>query len=239
MENTGSSCPGLHSLSYTNNKGKRIVVGITHHARQRFVERWKRVYPDALLASDRSIVDQTIADCFSQAKRVETFGRKIRTRLKRHGKDTLYFRTSHFTFVVQDAALLTVEISDPGKRHLNNRNPTPTPIAAPVAKPSVATPSKPVAPAPSGATSECAIKIPVPSFRLTGIVLLHDGNSKSVNLGTHESLTCRAEPELLTAKPGFADLLRARVQEKCPGAELRGVVIALGKKQEKSLFWRI
>lgn len=37
----------------------------------------------------------------------------------RHGKDTIYFRTNEFTFIVQNGILVTVEISDSDMRHLN------------------------------------------------------------------------------------------------------------------------
>jgi len=39
--------------------------------------------------------------------------------MRRHGKDTLYFRADTFTFIVQGATIVTVEISDKNKRRLN------------------------------------------------------------------------------------------------------------------------
>jgi hypothetical protein len=225
-------------LVYTNNKGKQILVGITYHARKRFLERWERVYPKVPLTD--STVDQTIADCFTRAKRVENFGRKMRTRINRYGKDTLYFQHDQFTFVVQDASLVTVEISNSAKRHLNKCStmqqriddckPEVTPVSAPDPN---------IDPARNELAKKPNVNVSAPSFRLTGIALFEDGNSKSVNLGTHEALTSNAEPEQLAAQPGIVELLRIRLQEKCPGAELHAVFIALGKKQEKTFLWRI
>jgi hypothetical protein len=185
-------------------------------------------------------LDQTLIDSFSRAKRLENFGRKLRTRINRYGKDTLYFRHEQFTFVVQDASLVTVEISDSSKRHLNKNtpalkrgnDPNPEAIPAPATQSGID--------ASRGELGKENIRnVSAPSFRLTGIVLLDDGNPKNVNLGTHEALTSNAEPERLASQPGVVELLRTRLQEKCPGAELQAVFIALGKKQEKTFLWRI
>jgi len=225
-------------LVYTNSKGKEILVGITHHARKRFRERWERLNPSVPLTE--STLDQTLIDSFSRAKRLENFGRKLRTRINRYGKDTLYFRHEQFTFVVQDASLVTVEISDSSKRHLNKNtpalkrgnDPNPEAIPAPATQSGID--------ASRGELGKENIRnVSAPSFRLTGIVLLDDGNPKNVNLGTHEALTSNAEPERLASQPGVVELLRTRLQEKCPGAELQAVFIALGKKQEKTFLWRI
>lgn len=225
-------------LVYTNNKGKQILVGITHHARKRFLERWERVYPKVSLSE--STVDLTIADFFSRAKRLENLGRKLRTRINRHGKDTLYFQHDQFTFIVQDASLVTVEISNSAKRHLNKSAPIQQRIddRKPEANPVPATDLS-GDPARSEMANRTNVNVSAPSFRLTGIVLLEDGDSKSVNLGTHEALTSNAEPEKLAAQPGVVELLRTRLREKCPGAELHAVFIALGKKQEKTFLWKI
>jgi hypothetical protein len=225
-------------LVYTNNRGKQIVVGITHHARKRFLERWERVNPTVALTD--STVDQTLADCFSQSKRLENFGRKMLARINRYGKDTLYFQHDQFTFVVQDASLVTVEISNSAKRHLNKSVPIQQKIDD---RKQEATPMPATELSSDPARSEMANQtnknVSTPSFRLTGIVLLDDGNPKNVNLGTHEALTSNAEPERLPAQPGIVELLRTRLQEKCPGAELQAVFIALGKKQEKTFLWKI
>ena len=58
---------------------------------------------------------------FKTANKVINLNRKEKNRLKRHGQDTMFFRTNGFTFVVQNAQVVTVEISDKNKRHLNKR----------------------------------------------------------------------------------------------------------------------
>ena len=104
--------------TYKNRKGKIVKVFITPHARRRFLERWYRLYPERKL--DRH-VDWVIKEYFEQASRVEALSRKDRLRMKRHGKDTIYFRQNDFTFVVQNATIVTVEISRRGNRYLNKR----------------------------------------------------------------------------------------------------------------------
>jgi hypothetical protein len=106
-------------ISYRNSKGKNIVISISNHARQRFWSRWSYLYPHQPL--DFSEVDTKIAEWFARAERLVNLSKELQNRCKRHGKDTLFFKTNGFTFVVQDATLLTVEISDRGKRHLNKK----------------------------------------------------------------------------------------------------------------------
>ena len=68
-------------------------------------------------------VDEEIEHWFRRTRRVSNLKRNEKKRLKRHGQDTLYFRTSHFTFVVQDGVLRTIELSDTQMRHCNNKLP--------------------------------------------------------------------------------------------------------------------
>lgn len=245
MGKTESSNRSPARLRYINSKGKQVCIGITRHARKRFIERWGRIYPDCQL--DPGTADSKIAEWFSLAKREETNDRRIRTRLKRHGKDTLYFKNSHFTFIVQDATLLTVEISDRNKRYLNKQEPSPllAITSAPPAGDCVdskfcrgKTRNMPAATA-AVAEGKSKIQISPRSFYITGIVLLSDGSKKNFDLGTHEASTSNANPELLIAKPEFAVLLRERVREKCPSGYLDAVFISLGKKQLKTLFWNL
>ena len=74
--------------------------------------------PDVLVP-----VDEEIEHWFRRTRRVSNLKRNEKKRLKRHGQDTLYFRTSHFTFVVQDGVLRTIELSDTQMRHCNNKLP--------------------------------------------------------------------------------------------------------------------
>jgi hypothetical protein len=105
---------------YVNKKNQRIELNITYHARQRFVERWRRLYGQTVTFEQ---VDQYIARHFPSATRITNFSIHERNRMRRYGKDTLFFRTAGLTFVVQNGAIITVEISDKGMRHLNIDNP--------------------------------------------------------------------------------------------------------------------
>ena len=106
--------------SYFNKKGNKIELRITLHAKRRFVERWEKLFPGVPLEED---VEEMIARWFSHANRIKNFSGKEKNRLQRYGKDTLFFRHSNFTFVVQNAEIVTIEISDRGMRHLNSSLP--------------------------------------------------------------------------------------------------------------------
>lgn len=100
---------------YIGKKGP-VQVAITRHCRDRFQERWARAFPNSPLPPD---INGEIARRFNRATRITNLGAYEKKRMDRHGKDTLYFRADSFTFIVQDASILTVELSDRGMRHLN------------------------------------------------------------------------------------------------------------------------
>lgn len=102
---------------YQGKKGP-VQATITRHAYDRFRERWARIFPGKALPAD---VNAEIARQFNRASRVTNLGVYEKRRMDRHGKDTLYFRADCFTFIVQDAAIVTVEISDRDMRHLNKK----------------------------------------------------------------------------------------------------------------------
>jgi len=245
MEKADFSQKNVVRLRYTNSKGKQVCIGITHHARKRFIQRWGRIYPNSEL--DPATVDSKIAELFSQAIRQTTYDRKLRTRLKRHGKDTLYFKHSHLTFIVQDAALLTVEISNRSKRYLNKQEHLPVRLAAYTPPQRCCNTSKACGGEPTESQHNRKANIEVEpkvqlipqAFYLTGIVLLDDGTKLNVDIGKHEATTSNGDPALLIEKPEFADFVRERVRCKCPEGYLDGVFISLGRKQYKTLFWRI
>jgi hypothetical protein len=101
---------------YVNKKNQRIELEVSFHARQRFVQRWRKLYGETLSFAQ---VDAYIAQYFPSAIRITNFSQHERNRLRRYGKDTLFFRTSGLTFVVQNSTIITVEISDKGMRYLN------------------------------------------------------------------------------------------------------------------------
>ena len=104
-------------MHYTNRRGKQVQIAITEHAKRRFHQRWRRMYPDKPLAIED--VAAEIEKWFGHCQRVEKLSYREKVRQDRHGGDTIYFRTNAFTFIVQNGALLTVEVSDSELRHLN------------------------------------------------------------------------------------------------------------------------
>ncbi len=108
-------------LTYHNKWGQLINLSISRHARQMFLIRWPRMFPDKPLSEDS--VDDVIATWFSHTSRLK----KTAHLERKYGKDTLYFRTNAFTFVVRGPIIVTILISDRGKRYLNNPTPLPPP----------------------------------------------------------------------------------------------------------------
>ena len=102
---------------YTNKKGNKVELTATRHAYSRFFERYRKAFPDKNLTTEDII--PTFDRMFSKSRRVKKFNRWEKARLKKHGKDSMFFRTNGLTFVVQNATIRTVEISDKDKRYLN------------------------------------------------------------------------------------------------------------------------
>jgi len=106
-------------LAYSNKKGKTVNLQATRHAYAKFIERYSIAFPNSpLLMKD---VSNQFENIFKTTNKVKNLNRKEKTRLKRHGDDTMFFRTSVFTFVVKNKQIVTVELSDKNKRHLNKR----------------------------------------------------------------------------------------------------------------------
>jgi hypothetical protein len=104
-------------LTYTNKRNKQVQLTVTRHAYSQFATRYRIYYKDSVLL-DKDITDM-FEKVFSRAQKVTKLSRKEKIRLKRHGEDTMFFRTNGFTFVIQNAQIMTVELSDKGTRHLN------------------------------------------------------------------------------------------------------------------------
>ena len=103
--------------AYTNKRGKEVQLSVTRHAYTRFIERYKIAFPDSKMINEE--VPNIFEKIFSRCTKVTKLNRRERTRLKRHGDDTMFFRTSGLTFVIQNAQIVTVELSDKGMRGLN------------------------------------------------------------------------------------------------------------------------
>ena len=103
-------------LTYTNKRGKDVPVIVTQHAKTRWLQRYKRAYPDK---DGKDPGFTRLQEYFSRATRIEPKTRKYKKRLKRHGKDTLYFKYNDFVFIVQDGTLVTIELGGVLTRQLN------------------------------------------------------------------------------------------------------------------------
>ncbi len=102
-------------LSYINSKNNRVAVVIKRHAILKFCDRYERLFNESISCKE---AEAYIIYSFPCANRVVNLNKKEKDRIKKHGH-TLYFRTSPFTYVVHNGVVITVEISDNGKRHLN------------------------------------------------------------------------------------------------------------------------
>ena len=112
-------------IQYINKKGYAVKVEISLHARTRFIERYNKIFPEAQLSGKK--LDDALLKWWGHAEPKVNRSRKMETRRKRYGKDTLFFVSSYFTFVVQSNMLITVELSSRGTRHLNKID-GPSPI---------------------------------------------------------------------------------------------------------------
>ena len=119
-ESSTQSAATAISPSYVNKKGKVVSLGVTIHAKARFISRWRLLFPGRPFEDG---LDSEIARQFSFASRVTNPTSKDKARLRRHGMDTLFFRSGNFAFVVKDAVVVTIEICHGSSRHLNKAGP--------------------------------------------------------------------------------------------------------------------
>jgi len=190
--------------TYINNKGNTVSVTITPHAKLRFGQRWQHVYPNIVLPKDN---DEILAKWFNKAKRIEPKSDKYKERLKRHGKDSLYFSASPFCFVVQSAQIVTVELDGKDKRHLNKIKPEKVKYSE--------------SPKESKLTSK--------KFEVTAC-LIHEGAQKFVGLGRYDSSQVKENAELLRADEAFLQECKTRLYIKDKPGELISIHVQLGNK---------
>ena len=98
--------------SYVSDRGRVVELSVTAHARARLAER----------ARAAGLEVGSVEEEFGRACRVRRLSWHERRRRRRHGEDTLYFRSSRWTFVVQDATIMTVELH--GEHRALNRGVT-------------------------------------------------------------------------------------------------------------------
>lgn len=102
-------------ISYNN--GKAIIkVAMTRHAVFQMQERYEKLFDKKLTPLE---AEQQIIKRFPGCNRLKNFKNVEKKRIKKYPGVTLFFRDLEFTFIVQDAKLMSVEISREGKRHLN------------------------------------------------------------------------------------------------------------------------
>jgi len=109
----------MDAPSYRNRHGDLVEVKVSRHAVDRFLERWRRIFPGTPI--DEQVSD-VLSAWFNAAVRIKPESQKYRNRIRRHGRDTLYFRLAPFVFVVQDTVLITVELGTRTTRHLNHHH---------------------------------------------------------------------------------------------------------------------
>lgn len=105
-------------IFYINKHSKKVPVSLTLHAVDRFVQRFNLIHPQKKI--DYHIAEDTIAELFCKSNRLINLKRQHKYRLKKHGSDTMFFKTNNFTFVVQNAQIVTIEISNDECRYLNH-----------------------------------------------------------------------------------------------------------------------
>lgn len=103
-------------MQYRSKKGKMVQLTATWHAQRQFAARYHRLHgvPCCNVLAE-------MCGAFNTAQRVSRHNlKKIeQKRLVKYGHDTLFFRCADWTFVVQNAVIVTVEVSRKGKRKLN------------------------------------------------------------------------------------------------------------------------
>ena len=102
-------------ITYKNNKST-VNVEITRHAVLQMQDRYNKLFDRKITATE---AEQMIIKRFPGCDRLKNLKQVEKLRVKKHPGVTLFFRDLDFTFVVQDAKLMSVEISRAGKRHLN------------------------------------------------------------------------------------------------------------------------
>ena len=202
-----------NELQYINNRGKIVSLTISTHADCRFQQRWSHLFPGETLKDDE--VDVEISKWFSRAKRVENISYKERMRFERHGKDTLLFRANELTFIIQDASIVTIEISSTDKRHLNKK--------VPILSPQIhSTEKMPIIKGVGRPYSQ-------PNFKIFAYASDEEGLFNSVNLGSYDFTGVKGDARLLEDDNNFVSEVLQRFQVKRSTWTLRAVFVQLGK----------
>lgn len=196
---------------YLNNKNETVKLGITNHVRRRFFQRWPAAFPTKRAPLD---IDLAIIELFNNSTRHQNFSRKDKTRLRRYGKDTLFFRNGLFTFVVQNATILTVELNSRELRRFNRCS------SNEILKYS---------------NEICSIDKSAPaSLRLVASTLDSSRLPKFLNLGSYPYQEGNGVTEKLKNDPDFIIHIKEKLAEKIvPGIQLVEILGFYGKNTKK------
>jgi len=94
-------------LCYTNSKKEKIVCIFTNHVKEQFAERFFKL-TNVVLEPEQ--IEPAIFNLFNTATRIGKKNPIYISRNKRHGGNSLYFQSGPMVFIVEDKALVTVEI---------------------------------------------------------------------------------------------------------------------------------
>lgn len=97
----------LMELFYINSKKEKIVCMLTTHVKEQFLERFFNL-TNVVLEPEQ--IEPAIFILFNTSKRIGKKNPIYVSRNKRHGGNSLYFQNGPMVFVVEDRALVTVEI---------------------------------------------------------------------------------------------------------------------------------
>ena len=199
-------------LEYINNNGNTVSLSITSHARRRFQQRYSHVYPKRFLYE--ADIDAEIIEVFCRADRVRNISSREIKRFEKHGKDTVLFRETNFTFVIQNATIVTIELCSKGMRHLNKKFPVLFNQQN------------------SNEMTEPANLLSTPTFKLTAYALDEEGQAKKVNLGSYISNNPDVNIENLCDDEKFVTEIHKRFSEKRNTWNLCSVYAHIGKNGE-------
>jgi len=110
----------MEDLYYINSKDKKVDVKLSNHAKCRFKERYNRVHITDPLQTEEEF-EEIIRKLWFVAVPKINKSKKLLERSDKHGKDTLYFVSNYFTFVVQNSTIVTIELSSRDTKHLNKK----------------------------------------------------------------------------------------------------------------------
>ena len=181
--------------------------------------RWSLLFPNKPLSD--SDIDVTIERRFERSCRVENLKSKDLNRLKKYGKDTLYFREIDFTFVVQNTTIVTIEVSSKDKRYLNKQAKIPDNINL-------------VNCNSENQSLQQDKSVPAnPCFKLTAYALCADGKIKAVNLGSYDSIRTNDWIGRLRKDEEFKREVIKRFVKKNPENSIVSVLASLGARGKK------